>query len=485
MGFQHLRKPIPSSQDAKGDELYDIAKCGRFGRPLFAAMLQPDQDCKRMLELTSDAAKETEGKFKICNVPLRSILGRILLSSEDYSKDKNAVASVLATRVQLGIASFDFITKSTAKGYAMLVDFRGGEHKQHPDAFGIAGITFPPDPVCAALAMGVMQESWSVCSSTSSDTDVINGKEASFWVRKAGLVFDRGLFLPDRGDAGEVLATLYMLLCGDVLRHQKDGFMRKFEIDCDAWISLLRQEKENGEEKEKENNGEEKKLRTCPRIAKLGSQQKTTSSTFPQAVRLNFIQVCRNYFRSQAWFNEDYLRFLYDTACANYVYANCPAIDLVFPVKYNDKFHPALVSVKCWDTIGGVDMQNALEAMKKYLADYRPDGAAKAICMVVVVGFRKAYGVIPEDQGQFPTEDTFITVAVPESDKFGVSDAISKRATVSRRAEMLASHSFAHVENLECALRSNLDSADLDFGKNLLKDKEKKVLTDKVLPKEG
>ena len=155
-------------------------------------------------------------------------MARVLLScATTWKESQQSVASVLATRVQLGVASYRFAMEATSKGYANLVHFRGGGDTSNDRSFGAASIAFPPDPVCAALAMGLMQESWSLSKAV--DGDTITGAPPNFWVENASLVFESRLFLPERGDAGEVLAALYMLLCGDELRKVRDACMRKFE----------------------------------------------------------------------------------------------------------------------------------------------------------------------------------------------------------------------------------------------------------------
>ena len=117
--------------------------------------------------------------------------------------------------------------------------------------------------------------------------------------------------------------------------------------------------------------------RRSPRIAALQKKAVSVSSDTSEGYiigrgltgnpkpSLNFIQVCRNYFRSHSWLTQKGLSFMYSTAVASYVYANCPAIDITIPIKVGSKFHPALVSDKCWDSIGSADMQNALDVITK------------------------------------------------------------------------------------------------------------------------
>ena len=168
---------------------------------------------------------------------------------------------------------------------------------------------------------------------------------------------------------------------------------------------------------------------------------------------LNFIQVCRNYFRSHAWFGQSMLEYMYDTATACYVYPLCPAIDIVFPIKKvnaqsKSSFHPCLVSVKCWDAIGPEGMEDARTSMKDYLKEFRLEGdeSTSALCLLLVIGSSRSPMTLPTNEGIFPTDDSFISILVPSSDKFGVNTTIQNMAGPSHLSELLASHSFAYTE---------------------------------------
>ena len=70
------------------------------------------------------------------------------------------------------------------------------------------------------------------------------------------------------------------------------------------------------------------------------------------------------------------LEYRFNTATGCYVYPPCPAIDIVFPIKKVDSknkisYHPCLVSVKCWDSIGFSRMVKARDSMKAYLEEHR------------------------------------------------------------------------------------------------------------------
>jgi hypothetical protein len=261
--------------------------------------------------------------------------------------------------------------------------------------------------------------------------------------------------------------------------------LRKFEIDLGSWLKSLvvvavSNKRDQPGDLPKEEDASKTEARRSPRLAEQAVQLKKPSTSDPPAdvldpaksagLKLNFIQVVRNYFRAHAWFLQNHLKFMYDAAVACYVFNNCPAIDLVFAIwdTSTKKYHPALVSIKCWDVIGQADMKVAMYSMKTYLEDYREDSAIKALCILIVIGSQNV-STPPLGEGKFPNDDAFVTVVVPKEDKFGVTDVIIKCAASAVRAEVLASHPFAHVEG-NCALRASTRGKDLEFGKAVLAD---------------
>ena len=101
------------------DALHDIRRCGKFGRPLFAVMLH-DRESESSLSLEDSCFVN----HSVSSDRLYSITLRVLLSKTQWWQDSLAKASVLATRVQMGLASYDFVLESTSKGYGNLVQFR-------------------------------------------------------------------------------------------------------------------------------------------------------------------------------------------------------------------------------------------------------------------------------------------------------------------------------------------------------------------------
>ena len=55
---------------------------------------------------------------------------------------------------------------------------------------------------------------------------------------------------PEKGDAGEIFAALYMLFCGDILRKQENELMERFSVSLQDWFRLLK----NGGSKEELTN---------------------------------------------------------------------------------------------------------------------------------------------------------------------------------------------------------------------------------------
>jgi hypothetical protein len=257
-------------------------------------------------------------------------------------------------------------------------------------------------------------------------------------------LFDQRFCLPYRGDGGgcgEVFAALYMLLCGDVLRHQRDRYMRLFEVDLEEWLVELQGEipetlktpnrpaplgeKEDAEvqrasqlkadDKARETLDSTVSTTTLEPNMEIDKGSMTSPDSSSCCLTLNFIQVCHNYFRSHAWFGQSMLEYMYSSATGCYVYPLCPAIDIVFPIKQVNAtgmicYHPCLVSVKCWDSITQSDMESALTSMGDYLQAHRPNDvkSTSALCLLIVIGTYSIPEtfVLPQKVGSFPNTDS-------------------------------------------------------------------------------
>jgi hypothetical protein len=98
---------------------------------------------------------------------METILKRLLLDTGkkefDWTKHRESWFSVLATRVQMGSTSLDVASNLVAKGYANLTGVTSN----------FATFVFMPEPVCARLAMCMMDENWSLAS--------LKGQDKQWW----------------------------------------------------------------------------------------------------------------------------------------------------------------------------------------------------------------------------------------------------------------------------------------------------------------
>jgi len=201
-----------------------------YGRPLFELM---HRDSKRL------------------DANLGHVLSKMLLGcTRDYKDDRRACMSILGTRLQLGRTDVATASDLVAKGYAHLTYFRPRHTKTNSPA--VSGFSFLPDPVCARLAMCVVDEQRPVplpsgvndvnggndvngdngVHSGNADTErKVRGKSHKFWVGQLSSMYNDALFTPDKGSLGEQSAAFVMLLCGDVLRKRNDNTCGKTKSD--------------------------------------------------------------------------------------------------------------------------------------------------------------------------------------------------------------------------------------------------------------
>ena len=374
-----------------------------YGRPLFAAM---------------------QLKNKLDDRMLSTVLQRMLLSTgENYFSDRKACLSVLATRVQMGQTSFRVASDLVAKAYATLTDFTMAE-----DVGEVAQFCYLPDPVCARLAMCLMDENWE------NNDGSIKGMSKKLWTSKMIEIFSMGICRPPKGDVGEVVAACYLLLCGDVLRRMEDNDYKQFSVSLSKWVSFLLDP-----DKEKEFD----------------------EDLLPGAT-ISFIQVCRNYIRysgesTKSMMNESFLEYLYKSGCAFFVYPGCPTIDLFAAIRLqqdgNKGVHyvPLLVSVKARAKFSSSDAEKLRTNMAKMLADA---GSQRGLCLVVLVGGPEKAN-FPEDYidlgnlGNLKSGVVFKVVQLSNRvNPFGLAGGVEVVASDGMEiAETYASHTFlqAHI----------------------------------------
>jgi len=178
-----------------------------YGRPLFAKMAESsslenrlDTVLSRMLLIEEDSRKKLLKDDTERN-PLET-KAKENPSEKDFKwnweSNKESCLSILATRVQMGQTSTEIASRLVSKGYANLVGF---------STRNVAEICYHTDPVCAHLAMAIMDENWSMEVIGSN----ICGKDKIWWVQQAAESFSGGLCRPNKGDVGEIFVALYLL----------------------------------------------------------------------------------------------------------------------------------------------------------------------------------------------------------------------------------------------------------------------------------
>ena len=341
-----------------------------YGRPLFAVMHDMSVLRKEQLE---------------------RIVSRLLLSSSPESRRK-ACLSVLGTRVQMGqTLCYEVASDLVRRGYANLTYFNSET--------STARICFSPDPVCARLAMGMMDEEWS--------HEGHSGRPPLFWTKKAGEIFSGNLCYPRKGNVGSIGAALYMLLCGDVLRKRLDKNYHTFSVSMKDWVKLMKRGKAEVE-----------------------------GSTDDRTVSVAFIQVCESLVRRTLCqlCDPTYLEHLYKSGTCRYTHSS-KSFDMFGALKVHGtpsapsrvaEYFPFFVAVKRWESDGKV--KEALEDMTKEVRDApRP-----CFCLLVLFGSVDESKCDAELYVEPGHVDEFVekkknlakALVLPKSDEFGVSSFV-------------------------------------------------------------
>ncbi|KAG7348726.1 hypothetical protein IV203_011323 [Nitzschia inconspicua] len=352
------------------------------------------------------------------------ILRRMLLfrggekGKVNWEMNLNAWFSILATRVQMGITSIAVASDLVAKGYANMTHVSPG----------FAHFTYLPDPVCARLAMGMMSDGWKLGN--------IKGRSPSDWVGKLGQIYSSGLCQPEKGDFGEVLAALYFLLCGDILRHRCDDDLKTFSVDLDLCFALLM-------------NGGNTDVTKTPDLKRPRMDKEKKQSS----VTLSCIQFCHNYLRSYEtnWStlcDQQFLQQLYASGTGFFTFAVCPTIDAVFALCIrkgtSEKYIPCLLSIKSHNYFSH-DMAQELCHEMKIQAE---NSNLQALCIVVVFGSSVQSN---NDDSTF-SSDTYslleneetvaVVLRIPVDDVFGISSMYQQLTSNADLMEVYGSHSF-------------------------------------------
>lgn len=295
----------------------------------------------------------------------------------------------------------------------------------------------------------------------SSGATDIKGQSKAFWVEKARAAFESGLCRPEKGDVGEIFCALYLLFCGDLARRSSNEKMPVWSVPLLDWFCRVK-----GERKEIHTNATEtpkgghshphggRALRSSSQKESKTEDEKTT------AMKVSFIQFCRNHLWSGSFCNDRLLKYCYSSGVAFYTYSQCTAFDHATSIcvegtgKNNPSYHPLLVSVKNYASVDNCNVTAWVSIMKTSLRNMRKKPGSTenaAFCLLLLVGCSqppepKADDLCSGSLGEFPNQDIYRFVAVPDSDSFGISQAVRELGFMSERSELYSSHPFLREE---------------------------------------
>jgi hypothetical protein len=364
------------------------------------------------------------------------------------------------------ISSWKLSSAAISQAYAHVVEMHRDEES---GSVNRALVTFMPDPVCAALAMGLMQENWILKKEKNSDEEeedddekrtddddddnddddeTLTGETKQFWSHKAMELLKQGICYPEKGEFSEIMGALYMLFCGDVLRYEIDPSLRTFSVPLTDWYTQMR---ENNNVKEGKPKAEERS----------GDQL---------CMEINFIQICRNSFRANSWRTQKALEYMYKSATASYLHLDCEEMDVVASIRVMREgkpfYHPLLVKVTYCMHLSEAragesmkDLRNLLKQVRHQKAEIQNKGSPDpfsecppALCIMLLLGVeaqpneppRKPNQFESDELGSFPEADTFRVLSVPTDDPFGISSAVGLLASSQDKSKMFVSHSFGY-----------------------------------------
>jgi Uncharacterized conserved protein (DUF2075) len=394
-----------------------------YGRPLFATM----------------------HKHGDLESGISTVLRRILLMKKghgktDWEKNELSALSVLATRVQMGSSSVSITAELVAKGYANLTSV--SEHET-------ATFSYLPDPVCARLAMCMMDEGWKFACKNSSFE--MQGKKKTWWTNWVKKLYSHGLCRPEKGDFGEVMVALYFLFCGDECRRANGNEeYTTFSVPLGDWIESLLLD---------------------PSTSTVQPQPPKTA--IETSIDVSFIQVCRNPLRhfgnsltdpTGSWedfADEEFLGHLYASGTAFYLYPGCPLIDLAAPMRITKdsvvSFGALLVSIKSWNYFPPGD---AIKLCSKMRAKANKNKCKSTLCLVVVFGQKSTSDYKDNTWTEKKLEDlscgknVSAILCLPFNDRFRLTEAFIALTNSFGSPQLLESHSFIRALSEESKKRN-------------------------------
>jgi hypothetical protein len=426
----------------------DYHRAVPYGRPLFALKKDKELEALEPLVLRKMLGNQTQDVTACLKESLQRLENHVshntfeegtlnvLRSQTRWSDSIEACFSILGTRLQMGHAKADIASSLVADGYAVLSHCFARQAKYvalQDIVHESVSIFFPTDPVCARLAMALMDETWWAMSD---EQKVVHGIGKSFWTKKMTEIFAKGQCRPSQGGFDELAAAAYLLFCGDVLRKRIDATYKTFSVPLSTYIECL--------------------VDPNAWCSQHGPLVKLEAEDHPYTeAHVSFIQVTRNdmCFKVDDFFDEGFLRDLYLSGSAFYCCPTFPMFDLVAGIKLSNShtkqetFVPLLVSIATKADI--ITQEEALEKILYVLQRNKRGG----------MGLRLLFeGMNPDDDcstvALLSKEDVNCllegnhvskALIVPHDDPFGVTNMLLESSLRGfGTSEVYASHSFLY-----------------------------------------
>jgi hypothetical protein len=378
----------------------DYERAIPHGRPLFAALLRnngtfsEDQEAGVLNKMT-------------------------LMKHADWERDLGACFSLLGTRLQLGQPSFSLACTVVEDGYATLTYL--GDPTNEMKEPTTARICFETDPVCARLAMCMMDPDWSIRSGTAE----FHGKSKVFWTSKIYDIFSTGLCTANKGSiVGELAGASYLLFCGDLLRKRIDPTYRTFSVPLAAFVECLVLQKDDN----------------------VTTSASTEKRRYTDA-RVSFIQVVHNYLSfpiGDLW-RLGILKDMYTAGIAYYASSVGSAYDMVASIRLTKKdesytYVPLLVSIS---TASDSTINNyALKLLINTLDEANTFGLG--IRLVFDERHNKASKLLSADDVELILDGKSVAklVIVPRDDQFGIVEMLLDRVSDGLMESEIVSSSY-------------------------------------------
>ena len=442
---------LSSGQDDSPEQT-EYQRMIRFSRPLFALLYN-----RKMLD--------SDVEFDIAK---KIILGK----TTSWTDDRRSCLSVLATRVQMGATSTSVVSDLVSRGYAHLTFFQN-KSDQDSDIPSLASFAFLPDPVCARIAMCLMDEHHTFhkeakIASPRNNKRTIEGARKTSLVIKMKDIFPGGMCLPAKGDVGEVAVALYLLFCGDILREEyneglfdRERHYHQLGVDYIRWMKTLW------------NRG------NLPEKDCLKSE-----------LHINCILFFRYSFpKSMSELADQlFLKSLFEKGCAIYCFTNTEAVDLLiacFDAK-TSKYIPIFISVKNYGYLSPADGNNFLQSSFETL---KKAGVTNGLLLLVIAGQDREVVDCSTYEEKWDTENVLLTressandmAKIREElragflclhgDKFAINDMLNDLSMVKRMqiSEVYGMHGeLIHVQQKSGKLPSSYRKSTEKFFKETL-----------------